>query len=85
MVRTQIQLSDEQHRQLRRWARRLGISLSEAVRRCVDERLAREERGPSREDRVQAALAVCGRYRDPDGTSRVAREHDRHLAEAYRR
>jgi hypothetical protein len=85
MVRTQIQLSDEQHRQLRRWARRLGISMSEAVRRCVDERLAREGRGPSREDRVQAALAVCGRYRDPDGASRVAADHDRHLAEAYRR
>jgi hypothetical protein len=85
MVRTQIQLSDEQHRQLRRWARRLGISLSEAVRRCVDERLAREEGAPSRANRVEAALALCGRYRDPSGTSRVASEHDGHLAEVYRR
>jgi hypothetical protein len=85
MVRTQIQLSNEQHRQLRRWARRLGISLSEAVRRCVEERLAREEGRPLRADRVQAALAVCGRYRDPGGTLRVAGEHDRHLPEAYRR
>ncbi len=33
MVRTQIQLPEEQYRWLRRWARRLGISLSEAVRR----------------------------------------------------
>ena len=32
MVRTQIQLPEEQYRWLRRWARRLGISLSEAVR-----------------------------------------------------
>jgi hypothetical protein len=85
MVRTQMQLPDEQHRRLRRWARRLGISLSEAVRRCVEERLAREEAAPSRAERVEAALAVCGRYRDPSGTSRVAKEHDRHLAEAYRR
>ncbi len=33
MVRTQIQLPEEQYRWLRRWARRLGISLSEAVLR----------------------------------------------------
>jgi hypothetical protein len=85
MVRTQIQLSEEQYRQLRRWARRLGISMSEAVRRCVADRLTREERTPSREDRVKAALAVCGRHRDPSGSSRVAVEHDRHLAEVYRR
>ncbi len=85
MVRTQVQLSAEQHRQLRRWAGRLGISMSEAVRRCVAERLARDEGAPSREDLRRAALAVCGRYRDPSGSSRVAVEHDRHLAEAYRR
>lgn len=85
MVRTQIQLTDEQHRQLRRWARRLGISLSEAVRRCIADRMIREEKTPSRDERIAAALAVCGRHRDPAGSSRVAIEHDRYLAEAYRR
>lgn len=85
MVRTQIQFPDEQHRHLRRWARQLGISMSEAVRRCVAEQLTRVEAAPSRDDRLKAALAVCGRYRDPGGASRVAAEHDRHLAEAYRR
>ncbi len=85
MVRTQIQLPEEQYRRLRRWARRLGISLSEAVRRCVAERLAAEEAAPSPEDLVRSALAVCGKYADPDGASRVAVDHDRHLADAYRR
>jgi len=85
MVRTQIQLTDEQYRGLRRWAHRLGVSLSEAVRRCVADRLRAEERAPSREDRVRAALAVCGKYVDPEGKAHVAAEHDRHLAEAYRR
>jgi hypothetical protein len=33
MVRTHVQLTEEQHRRLRRWARELGVSLSEAVRR----------------------------------------------------
>jgi len=84
MVRTQIQLTDEQYRGLRRWARRLGVSLSEAVRRCVADRLSAEERMPSRDERVRSALAVCGKYVDPEGPSRVAVDHDRHLAEAYR-
>jgi len=85
MVRMQVQLTEEQYRGLRRWARRLGVSFSEAVRRCVADRLRAEERAPSREERVRAALAVCGKYVDPEGEARVAIEHDRHLAEAYRR
>lgn len=85
MVRTQIQLPEDQYRRLRGLARRLGVSLSEAVRRCVADRLAREGASPSREELVRAALAVCGRYRDPAGGSHVAAAHDRHLAEAFRR
>jgi hypothetical protein len=85
MVRTQIQLPEEQYRLLRRWARRLGISLSEAVRRCVADRLAAEEATPSRDDLVRSALAVCGKYEDPEGARRVAVDHDRHVADAYRR
>ena len=38
----------------------------------------------SREARVQAALAVCGKYRDPRGETDVARNHDRHLDEAHK-
>ena len=38
----------------------------------------------SREAQVQAALAVCGKYRDPRGETGVARNHDRHLDEAYK-
>ena len=83
MVRTQIQLAEDQHRRLTRYAGRLGISLAEAVRRCVDAQLDREMAAPSRDDRVRAALAVCGKYRDPQGDTDVARNHDRHLGEAY--
>ena len=83
MIRTQIQLSPAQHRALKRWAGRLGISLAEAVRRCVEERLSREESRGGRAGRVREALAVVGKYADPEGSSRVAREHDDHLADAY--
>jgi len=85
MVRTQIQLTEDQHRRLRKWARELGISLSEAIRRCVADRLAQQERSPGRDARIRSALAVCGKYSDPEGPSRVAQDHDRHLADAYRR
>ena len=59
------------------------ISLAEAVRRCVAERLASEASEGGRTDRVREALAVVGKYADPAGPSRVARDHDEHLRDAY--
>ena len=85
MVRTQIQLDDAQHRWLKRWASRLGVSLSEAVRRCMAARQEVEEAAADRASRLRDALAVCGKYADPSGASRVAKDHDKHLAAAYRR
>ena len=85
MVRTQIQLTEAQHRELARYSRRLGISLSEAIRRCVNAQLEDERTAPAREERVRAALAVCGKYRDSQGETRVALEHDRYLEDAYSR
>jgi len=85
MVRTQIHLKDEQYQALRRAAQRRGISLSEAVRQCVSEHLAREESAPSRAELVRNALSVVGKFRDCEGRSDVARNHDRYLDQAYRR
>lgn len=85
MVRTQIQLTEVQHRELTRYSRRLGISLSEAIRRCVNAQLEHDRAAPAREERVRAALAVCGKYRDGGGETWVALEHDRYLDDAYRR
>ena len=85
MVRMQIQLEESEHRRLRRLARRIDVSMSELIRRCVAERLASDEAEPTRAEAVQAALAVCGKYEDPGGATRVAEEHDRHLADAIAR
>ncbi len=84
MIRTQIQLPPEQHRALKRWAAERGISLSEAIRRCVASQLERQEASGGRPGRVREALSVIGRYEDPQGPSRVALDHDDHLEEAYR-
>jgi len=85
MVRTQIQLTEEQYRRLKGWAARLGVSLAEVVRRCVDERLSADKSLWGRKEMIREALAVLGKYEDPEGLSRVALDHDRHLLEAYRR
>ena len=85
MMRMQIQLTSEQHRLLKRWAARLGISMSEAVRRCVEEKLSRPEHGMGREELVRQAFLVCEKYSDPEGSSNVARNHDEHLARYYKR
>jgi hypothetical protein len=85
MVRTQVQLTEEQYRQLKRWAARFRISLSEAVRRCIEERMDAEKSASGRKAMVREALAVCGKYQDPEGLTDVAVTHDQHLFRAYRR
>jgi hypothetical protein len=40
MIRTQIQLTEQQVRRLRAQAREQGVSLAEMIRRCVDKALA---------------------------------------------
>lgn len=83
MIRTQIQLTEEQHRQLKRWAAGHGISLAEAVRRSVAEHLAREQRETGRPDRVREAMSVIGRF--ASGRSDVAARHDAYLEDAFGR
>lgn len=83
MRRTQIQLTEDQHRELKRWASRLGISLSEAVRRCVADRLAAERAEGGRARLVREVRTVIGKYADPSGAADVAREHDRELGDAF--
>ena len=81
MIRTQIQLTEEQHRELKRWSSRLGISMAEAVRRCVADGLEAMRGEEAAPDRVKEALDVIGRY--ASGRTDVAERHDEHLADAY--
>lgn len=77
----QIQLTDEQHDRLRHFSRERGISLSEAIRRWVEDGLSRRSGEPPRDRLGREALAVVGKY-DDEGSRRVGRDHDAHLAEA---
>ena len=83
MVRLQIQLDEARHRDVKRRARRLGVSVSEVVRRCVEAGLAEEDAGLG-DVRIRRALASAGKYTDRSGERDVAGAHDAALATAYR-
>jgi len=80
MVRTQIQLPDEQARRLRRAAQAQGVSISEVVRRCIETGLDAE--GSAR--LWQRALEAAGAFKDAEGSADVSDRHDAYLADAYR-
>ena len=81
MIRTQIQLTEEQARRLRRLASDEAIPLAEMIRRCVDRTLA--EIAPDRSALYARAATIIGAFRDPEGADDLAEEHDRHLENAY--
>lgn len=81
MMRLQIQLATAQHRALKRWADRLGISFAEAVRRCVAQKLERDEARGGHTNRVREAQSVVGKY--ASGRSDIAERHDDYLTDAF--
>ncbi len=81
MVRTQIQLTEQQARRLRARARERGVSLAEIIRRCVEKGLAEEL--PSRGALYDRAARVVGRFSDRRGAQDLSSKHDRYLDGAY--
>jgi len=80
MVRTQIQITEEQAAAVKRLARLRGISMAEVIRQGVDQVLRTE--GPvDAEERRRRALSVIGRYHS--GLGDLSEHHDDYLAEAY--
>lgn len=77
MIRTQMQLRDDQVRALKRLAAESGVSMAELIRRAIDRELERDDE----DAKWERALSVIGKFRSnaPD----VAERHDDYLAEAY--
>lgn len=80
MVRTQIQLTEKQARRLKHLAAARGRSMADLIRESVDVMLAQSQVQELEGRRVRAARAA-GRFRS--GSSDLAAEHDRHLADAW--
>lgn len=84
MVRTQIQLTEEQAEQVRRIARARHVSVAEIIREAVDN-VIRLGAGVAagEEDRRRRALNAVGKF--SSGKRDISREHDRYLSEALRK
>jgi Arc/MetJ-type ribon-helix-helix transcriptional regulator len=80
MVRTQIQLTEQQIQRLRALARARGVSIAELIRQSVD-RLLDSQGEVDTEERKRRAIAIAGMFRS--GVSDLGGQHDRYLAEAY--
>ncbi len=81
MIRTQIQLTEEQARRLKAAARQFRVSFAEMVRRCVEGALA--SKSPSLAKRYERASRLVGRVHDRRGVRNLSADHDRYLPEAY--
>ena len=80
MIRTQIQLTEEQATKLKRIAADRGISMAEVIREAVERIPASEDRS----ERLARALEAGRRgFRDRDGATDVSARHDDYLADAY--
>jgi len=80
MVRTQIQLTEDQSQALKEKAAQESVSMAELIRRAVDHWLQARDSIPL-EVRRQRALAVVGQFHS--GKSDVSERHDEYLAGAY--
>lgn len=79
MIRTQIQLNENQARDLRREAHIAGLSFAEMIRRCVDYALPKIS--AQRSQRYALASQVIGRFSaDADD---IAENHDEYLDDAF--
>ncbi len=77
MIRTQIQLTEDQASALKELAGQRGVSMAELIREGVERVLAES----NRQQRRRRALAVLGRYHD--AAVDVAVNHDQYLDEVY--
>ncbi len=80
MVRTQIQLTEEQYKKLKSVAGRKGLSVAEIIRRSVDTALASESLPDAAEMKARAR-AVFGAFHD--SKSDVSENHDSYLPRAF--
>ncbi len=72
MIRTQIQLGEDQARMLKETAARNGISMAEAVRQAIDTYLTMQASNDA-DTRRDRALAAIGTF---TAGPRLAQEHD---------
>ncbi len=80
MVRTQIQLTEDQAKKIKKIAASRGVAMAEVIRDAVEGAI-RSGAGTVSEERRKRALEIAGKFRS--GKRNVSRKHDAYLAEAW--
>jgi hypothetical protein len=80
MVRTQIQLTTDQARNLKKMALARQTSVAELIRQAVDDLIKTNARMDTLETKKRA-LDIVGKYRS--GKKDISRKHDAFLSEAF--
>jgi post-segregation antitoxin (ccd killing protein) len=80
MIRTQVQIQEDQINWLRSKARDRGVSISQLIREGIDLYRFQEDRLPK--EKKRKALAAVGRF--ASGRSDISDRHDEYLSGAYR-
>jgi len=80
MVRTQIQLTEEQAKALKKMAASRHLSSAELIRRAVDS-MIKSVPAADPEERRKRAIEIVGKF--SSGRSDVSRKHDKYLTEAF--
>ena len=83
MIRTIVQLTEEQRRVLKKLAAEYNVSVSEMVRRSVDALAQNKPKARSREDIRRRAMAAAGFINDLNGPNDISVNHDYYLEEIY--
>jgi predicted DNA-binding ribbon-helix-helix protein len=80
MVRTQIQLTEEQAKALKKMAASRHLSSAELIRRAVDS-MIKSGPGAEPEERRKRGIEIVGKF--SSGKSDVSRKHDKYLTQAF--
>jgi len=80
MIRTQIQLTEEQAKALKKMSSQMNLSMAEIIRQGIDYYL--QACGViSQEERRQRAIKAAGQFHS--GKPDLSEKHDEYLAEVY--
>ncbi len=82
MVRTQIQLTEEQAKAIKRIATSRHLSLAELIRQAVDT-MIRSSAVIDIEEKRRRAMDIVGKFRS--GKHDISKEHDKYLSEAFKK
>ena len=80
MVRTQIQLTEDQAKALKKIAQSRHLSVAELIRKAVDT-VIKSSSVMNVEDRHKRALEIVGKF--GSGKRDVSKKHDLYLTDAY--